>query len=159
MPVRCLSAPLRGEFEITQGLYVAYLSSWREEDGATRNASWLWAGNNLSSRWGIYVAPRLGGASTFQQGVQLETRGLIYACCYVKIWKTKARTTGAVFIGRRPPYSIHITVYCRYSYCSINTQEILNLNLPFLYRSLQVSDLDRRRSTRLQQTLYCIYRT
>jgi hypothetical protein len=33
--VRCLSAPLRGEVEVinTQGLNVARLSSWREEDG------------------------------------------------------------------------------------------------------------------------------
>ena len=30
--VRGLSAPLRGEVEVTQRLYVAHLSSWREED-------------------------------------------------------------------------------------------------------------------------------
>ena len=39
MLVRCLSAPLRGKAEVTQGLYVAHLSSWREEDGAAQVGS------------------------------------------------------------------------------------------------------------------------
>jgi hypothetical protein len=37
--VRWLSAPLQGEVEVTQRLYVAHLPSWREEDGATQVGS------------------------------------------------------------------------------------------------------------------------
>ena len=34
-----LPSPLRGEIEVTQGLYVAHLSSWREEDEAAQVGS------------------------------------------------------------------------------------------------------------------------